>query len=73
MVDDAIAKNRLFYASVCEAPRGGGRRGRHMAPAWPAAGSGSAARGAQKKSARVLTVKKTVIRFRPADAACRSE
>ncbi|WP_287996487.1 hypothetical protein [Pseudoxanthomonas sp.] len=32
-----------------------------------------AVNAAEKKSARVLTVKKTVIRFRPADAACRSE
>jgi len=70
---DAFAKNALFSASDRNASgsrAGGGRAARRVA-----AGARVVSPAARRKKnrARVLTVKKTVIRFRPADAACRSE
>src|SRR5690606_13506532 len=66
-------KNRLFSASVC---KGIFCRADAPAPARRPAPRTPGERGVEWRKemrAEVLTVKKTVIRFRPADAACRSE
>src|SRR5690606_12349023 len=71
--DGDHAKNILFYASVYKARRRHGCRRVAVACGRAHAGGRVGCAPPEKNPARVLTVKKTVIRFLPADAACRSE